>query len=125
MNCFLDSTGCEAHSEIQVCPNGWIDFSCKYPSTENTTHRSVSVVIPNQKETLQSRRNDAWEIFRERFFLYHDTKTKSLRMIIKQLERDDFGGYECKFDPGPSSTFNKVELELKPGKKCLNTNNSV
>ncbi|XP_038551891.1 polymeric immunoglobulin receptor-like [Micropterus salmoides] len=102
-------TGCEASSEaskVKGCRKGWVEFTCKYPTTE--TYKHINVVIP-KKTTIKSTKKDVWEKNR-RISLYHDTKSKTLRVAIKQIQQEDSGTYTCKFN---DNEIKKLELEVE------------
>ncbi|XP_038551880.1 uncharacterized protein LOC119885739 [Micropterus salmoides] len=90
-------------SKLKGCQEGWVEFSCNCPNNE-----SISVVTP-KNTTLQTTKKDEWEN-KDRVSLYHDTKKNNLRVVIKQLEPEDFGNYTCKFTQN-SSSDHKVKLE--------------
>ncbi|XP_038551879.1 polymeric immunoglobulin receptor-like [Micropterus salmoides] len=94
-------------SEVIRCREGWVEFTCKYPKQ----HESISVVTP-KNTTIQTTKKDVWEN-KGRVSLYHDTNNKNLRVVIKQLEPEDFGNYTCKFTRRDSSSDHKVKLEVE------------
>ncbi|XP_067359720.1 polymeric immunoglobulin receptor-like isoform X2 [Channa argus] len=101
--------GSEAPSKMKGCLNGWIEFICGYNNTSITKYHMIDVVTP--KETLQSTQRDEWEN-KGRWFLYHDTTNQHLRVIFKQLQREDFGKQQCKFHTDSVSAPEITELEL-------------
>ncbi|XP_039654355.1 uncharacterized protein LOC120557797 isoform X2 [Perca fluviatilis] len=103
-------TGWEASSEVKGCTDGWVEFTCKYP--KNNTYSSVDVVKDNQTiiETTQKNVRQT----KGRFSVYNDGKNKSLRVVIKPLQQEDSGEYECKFDQ-ESDPANEVDLRVDDG----------
>ncbi|KAK2861583.1 hypothetical protein Q5P01_001116 [Channa striata] len=97
--------GCD--DDILVCEDGWVEFTCVYPGGQKN-YQKIDVVRDEQTIT-QSTEKNKWE-HKGRFSLYHNTTGKYLRVVIKQLKREDFGDYRCKFDPGGKKT-NEVDLE--------------
>ncbi|XP_038551893.1 polymeric immunoglobulin receptor-like isoform X2 [Micropterus salmoides] len=97
-------------SEVKRCQEGWVEFTCKYPK-QHETYQSISVVTP-KNTTIQTTKKDVWEN-KGRVSLYHDTNNKNLRVVIKQLEPEDFGDYTCKFTRRDSSSDHKVKLEVE------------
>ncbi|XP_038548495.1 polymeric immunoglobulin receptor-like [Micropterus salmoides] len=102
------TTGCEALSEVKGCASGWVEFTCKYPKP-NVKYQSIYVVSP--KEIIRSSEKDVWEN-KGRVSLYHDPKNTNLRVAIKQLEREDFGDYQCKFHQRSDSSQDTEEVKL-------------
>ncbi|XP_047437932.1 cell wall protein DAN4-like [Mugil cephalus] len=103
--------GCDDSSELKACGGGWVKFTCKYPKG-NKTYKDAELVTPKGRRTIGIHQTDVWK--RDgRFFLYHDTKQKNLRVVIKHIERVDFGEYKCKFYQRPTSSpeVTKVEVE--------------
>ena len=94
---------------MKGCEDGWVEFTCKYP-TANQNYKNIKVDGPRGE--TQSTKKDEWEK-KGGFSLYHDTKNKTLRVVIKQLQQGDFGKYKCLFDQDSHE-----ELELVNGKKC-------
>ncbi|XP_038551882.1 CMRF35-like molecule 1 isoform X3 [Micropterus salmoides] len=103
-------TGCEASSDeskVKGCRKGWVEFTCKYPKTTET-YKHINVVIP-KNTTIKSTKKDVWE--NNTVSLYHDTKSKTLRVAIKQIQQEDSGTYTCKFN----NEIKKLELEVETG----------
>ncbi|XP_038551884.1 uncharacterized protein LOC119885741 isoform X4 [Micropterus salmoides] len=101
-------TGCEASSDeskVKGCRKGWVEFTCKYPKTTET-YKHINVVIP-KNTTIKSTKKDVWE--NNTVSLYHDTKSKTLRVAIKQIQQEDSGTYTCKFN----NEIKKLELEVE------------
>ncbi|XP_067362133.1 uncharacterized protein [Channa argus] len=106
---FLLMEGSEAPSKMKGCLNGWIEFICGYNNTSITKYHMIDVVTP--KETLRSTQRDEWEN-KGKWFLYHDTTNQHLRVIFKQLQREDFGKQQCQFHRDSVSAPEITELEL-------------
>ncbi|XP_067442353.1 polymeric immunoglobulin receptor-like isoform X1 [Thunnus thynnus] len=104
------TVGCEVSSEVKGCEGGWVELTCKYPR-EDQEYQKIEVINPRGKN-IRTTEKDVWEE-KGRFSLYHDTRNKNLRMAIKQLERDDSGKYQCKFDHFSFYGPGEQELELK------------
>ncbi|XP_045897172.1 polymeric immunoglobulin receptor-like, partial [Micropterus dolomieu] len=98
-------TGCEARTVVRGCPQGWVEFTWKYPKP-NGKHQSIDVVTP--KETIRSTQKDVWA----KKFLYYDPKKKNLRVVINELQQEDFGKYKCKVYQRHDSSHNTWEVEL-------------
>ncbi|CAK6974478.1 Stabilin-1%2C partial [Scomber scombrus] len=98
------TVGCEATSQVEGCEDGWVEFTCEYP-TANQNYENIKVNGPRGK--IQSTKKDEWEK-KDGFSLYHDTKNKTLRVAIKQLQQNDSGEYQCEFKQDSHE-----ELELK------------
>ncbi|KAK2861584.1 hypothetical protein Q5P01_001117 [Channa striata] len=109
---FSVMAGCE--TDILACEDGWVEFTCVYPEKQKN-YQKIDVVRDRQTIT-QSTEKNKWE-HKGRFSLYHNTTGKYLRVVIKQLKREDFGNYRCKFDPGGKTT-ERVELK-KGNNRCL------
>ncbi|XP_039654357.1 polymeric immunoglobulin receptor-like [Perca fluviatilis] len=103
-------TGWEASSEVKGCTDGWVEFTCKYP--KNNTYSSVDVVKDNQTIIGTTQKNVSQT--KGRFSVYNDGKNKSLRVVIKPLQQEDSGEYECKFDQ-ESDPANEVDLRVDDG----------
>ncbi|KAK2861587.1 hypothetical protein Q5P01_001120 [Channa striata] len=112
------TAGSEASSEMKGCVDGWIDFTCGYSNTQITKHHVIDVVTP--KETVRSSQTDEWEK-KGRVFLFHDTRNKNLRVIIKPLEKEDFGKHKCVFHTDTVSAANTTEMELDLDDDCNHT----
>ncbi|KAI3369839.1 hypothetical protein L3Q82_024421, partial [Scortum barcoo] len=98
----------QARPKAKGCREGWVEFTCKYPTTDKK-YQDIDLVLPKGKETLQSSKKDVWEKKSSRVSLYHDTTNKHLRVAIKQLGQEDFGKYTCEFY---QRSPEKVELEV-------------
>ncbi|KAI3369579.1 hypothetical protein L3Q82_024392 [Scortum barcoo] len=99
----------QARPKAKGCREGWVEFTCKYPTTDKK-YQDIDLVLPKGKETLQSSKKDVWEKKSSRVSLYHDTTNKHLRVAIKQLGQEDFGKYTCEFY---QRSPEKVELEVE------------
>lgn len=98
---------------MRGCREGWIEFPCKYPNP-NETYKHIAVGRPGGRD-IQSTQADVWET-KDSVSLYHDTKSKQLRVAIKQCECIDSGEYECQFEGSQSS--DEQEVKVRVGKKC-------
>ncbi|KAI4800225.1 hypothetical protein KUCAC02_013406 [Chaenocephalus aceratus] len=96
-------TGCEASPELKGCDGGWVNFTWKYTET-NGKHIDV---FKSKVVIIKSTQKDTWEN-KERLSVYHDTKNKSLRLGIKQLQRSDAGEYRWQTKP-----HQNAEVKLK------------
>ena len=110
---FVWSTVCVATSEVNGCEDGWVEFTCKYPEA-NQNYKNIKVEGPRRK--AQSSKKNEWEK-KGRFSLYHDRKNKILRVVMKQLQQDDFGNYQCEFKQDSSEELD-LGLYLVKGKIC-------
>ncbi|XP_044039615.1 uncharacterized protein LOC122870041 isoform X2 [Siniperca chuatsi] len=98
-------------SEVKGCPKGWVEFTWKYPKT-NRNYQSIDIQCAIPKETtIQSTQKNVWEN-KGSVSLYHDTKNKNLRVVIKQLKPEDSGKYKCN-KHGRSQKTDEVELEVE------------
>ncbi|XP_034726464.1 uncharacterized protein LOC117944050 [Etheostoma cragini] len=103
-------TGGGASSDVKGCRDGWVDFICKYPN--NKICQRVDVVKEGSQPIIQSTLKNMWET-KGRFSVYHDVKNRNLRVVIRQLQQEDFGEYECKCDHKPGS--DDVDLKVDDG----------
>ncbi|XP_026162472.1 polymeric immunoglobulin receptor-like [Mastacembelus armatus] len=103
--------GCEASSEVKGCKGGWVEFSCKYPKEGNIEDQSTEVDRPNKPKIVSSVKN-MWEN-KDNISLFHDTKNKRLRVVIRELRDEDFGKYKCKFFQRQGSKHDTKEQEIK------------
>nr|XP_020517007.1 polymeric immunoglobulin receptor-like [Labrus bergylta] len=110
-------TGCEATSEdssedssedidMMGCSGGWVDFTCRYPDV-NTSYEAVYVKCGDET-VIESNLTASWKS-QNRFHLYHDRTNKNLRVIIRQLQSNDFKKWKCGFDQHDSDQ----EVDLK------------
>ncbi|KAK2861586.1 hypothetical protein Q5P01_001119 [Channa striata] len=111
------TAGSEASSEMKGCVDGWIDFTCGYSNTQITKYHVIDVVTP--RETLRSSKTDEWET-KGRVFLFHDTRNKNLRVIIKPLEQEDFGKHKYD-DCNPTQSTQTVHTTTKTTMTCGDT----
>ncbi|XP_069387890.1 polymeric immunoglobulin receptor-like isoform X2 [Paralichthys olivaceus] len=95
-------TGCEAEREIEACVGGWFEFTCKYSIQNGPTIEAL-------KKKLKSTVVDKWEE-NKNIFMYHNKSGKLLRVIVKNLKKDDSGDYKCK---NPKGSKTNLELEVK------------
>ena len=93
---------------MKGCKDGWVEFTCKYPNT-NETYTSINVDNPGRK-SIRSTRKDVWE--KDRVSLYHDTKNKNLKVTIRQITNQDSGKYSCIFYPGSKVSSDSMELAV-------------
>ncbi|XP_027135041.1 uncharacterized protein LOC113745848 isoform X1 [Larimichthys crocea] len=93
-------TGCEAVSNVKGCRDGWVEFTCNY-------QRSGFTLTKPGYTFMQSSKNNEWETT-DSVSLYHDTKNKKVRVLIKKLKQEHFAEYQCKKQ---GSNFNTVKLE--------------
>ncbi|XP_067359729.1 polymeric immunoglobulin receptor-like isoform X3 [Channa argus] len=101
--------GCDNEHEVKGCRGGWVEFICVYPEGQRTYQQ---IYVVHDKQTTKSTVKDKWEN-EGRIFLYHNTTAKYLKVLIKQLQPEDFKEeYECKFNP-ESESSKKVELEYE------------
>ncbi|XP_026162474.1 polymeric immunoglobulin receptor-like isoform X2 [Mastacembelus armatus] len=103
-------TGCVASSEVRGCIGGWVEFSCTYPKERNTEYQSIEVERPKKPNIVSSEKN-VWEN-KDRISLFHDTKNKRLRVIIRELTDEDFGKYKCKFFQRQDSRSDTKKIKL-------------
>lgn len=108
---FFSFSGCE--SEVRACHHRWAEITCKYPETNNT-YQSTDVVLSNGTP-VETSKKDVWEE-NGRFFLYHDTKNKNLKVTIKHVKEQEFGEYRCRFFQ-KSNSPDIQEGKLETGKK--------
>ncbi|XP_060897593.1 uncharacterized protein LOC132977167 [Labrus mixtus] len=88
----LMTTGSQTSPEVKGCLVGWVDFTCPYPNI-NVGYQKINV-INKTKTVIKSSKKDEWEI-KDRVSMYHDTKNKKLRVIIKDLQDKDAGKWKC------------------------------
>ncbi|XP_067359734.1 CMRF35-like molecule 8 isoform X2 [Channa argus] len=98
--------GCD--NDVKGCRGGWVEFTCFYPEGQKT-YRQIDVV--NHTQTITTTVKNKLEN-QSRIFLYHNTTAKYLKVLIKQLQPEDFGEYRCIFNRDYMSS-KKVELEYK------------
>lgn len=89
------------------CRDGWVEFTCNYQSSGFTLTKLGQALI-------QSYKTDEWETTNSGS-LYHDTKNKKVRVIIKKLKQDDFAEYQCEEQGSASNT-----VKLDKGKRHFN-----
>ncbi|XP_055365242.1 uncharacterized protein LOC129604181 isoform X2 [Betta splendens] len=82
---FRFSAGSGASSELSVCANGWIEFSCSYPNASITRYQSVEVFIPSGRQTVRIPESDRWDRTGN-VLLYHNTTHRTLRVTVKELD---------------------------------------
>lgn len=87
----------------------WLEFTCKY--TKNDIQR-VKVERPNG-ETLILMGSD------DRLRLSHDRTNRSVRLLIRKLQKKDFGKYEFSFERASSDDEDEKVVEVKQGKRLL------
>ncbi|XP_068578311.1 uncharacterized protein [Cebidichthys violaceus] len=109
-------TGCE-DDDVKRCPDGWADFTCKYP--RNTPKNKNVDVVKGKKTVIQSTKMNEWENI-GRFSVFRDTNKKNLRVIIKELKREDSGEYKClqSQQARKKGSDEEEEVELKVDKNC-------
>ncbi|XP_067359731.1 CMRF35-like molecule 8 isoform X2 [Channa argus] len=101
--------GCDHEYEVNGCRGGWVEFICVYPEGQKT-YKQIDVV--HRIQTITTTVKDKWEN-KGRIFLYHNTTAKYLKVLIKQLQPEDFEeDYKCKFN-GQSESFKEVELKYE------------
>ncbi|XP_041817717.1 uncharacterized protein LOC121624125 isoform X6 [Chelmon rostratus] len=108
------TTGFEASSDVKGCKKGWVEFTCNFPMPGK--HENI-VVVPPKGAPIKSPQPGVWKTT-GRVSLFHDAKTKNLRVAIKQLKEEDFGEYECKSDDKSDSSDDgdqDVEVDEKDG----------
>lgn len=103
------------------CKGGWLEFTCKYPK-ENEKYSEIKLVH-SKKTLLSSTMKNMWEN-KGNFSLFHDTTTKEVQVVIRQLEHKGSEKYNCKFCSLHSSEEEdeqepEDEQEVKFGKKSL------
>lgn len=79
-------------------------------------HENI-VVVPPKGAPIKSPQPGVWKTT-GRVSLFHDAKTKNLRVAIKQLKEEDFGEYECKSDDKSDSSDDGDQDVEVDGKKC-------
>ncbi|CAK6974477.1 polymeric immunoglobulin receptor-like isoform X2 [Scomber scombrus] len=94
-----------------------LNSTSKYPRT-NQNFIDIDVDGPRGNNT-QSTKKDEWET-KDIFSLYDDTKNKTLRVAIEQLQKEDFGEYWCNFYPSDDPVSPEPEPDLKLGLKLVN-----
>lgn len=80
----------------------WLEFTCKY--TKNDI-QGVKVERPNG-ETLILMGSD-------------DRTNQSVRLLIRKLQKKDFGKYEFSFERASSDDEDEKVVEVKQGKRLL------
>ncbi|KAK2915547.1 hypothetical protein Q8A73_006141 [Channa argus] len=86
--------GCDDVYDVRGCGDGWVEFTCFYPEGQRT-YQQIDVV--NHIQTITTTVKNKWEN-KGRIFLYHNTTAKYLKVLIKQLQPEDFGEYRCIFN---------------------------
>ncbi|XP_037619841.1 polymeric immunoglobulin receptor-like [Sebastes umbrosus] len=103
-------TGCKDTFRVKGCRNGWVEFICEYPETDET-YTSVAVVKV-QRTLIESTKENVWES-NDRYSVYNDTNNENVRVAIRQLEDEDSGEYKCVFKPGSSEEEMERKVNLK------------
>lgn len=110
----LISTGSKAAEPLKGCRGGWLEFKCKYWNADDDDNR---VKLYHSKETLTSTQKNQWE-HKGRFSLFHDTRNKELKVVIRQLEQKDTGTYSCSCDSDETSSDEIHSMKVIAGKTC-------
>ncbi|KAA8593609.1 hypothetical protein FQN60_009725, partial [Etheostoma spectabile] len=92
--------------------DGWVDFICKYPKNDNCQGDVVNVFEESSQPIIQSTLKNMWQT-EGRFSVYRDGENRNLRVVIRQLQQEDSGDYECKCDHKTESE--DVYLEVDDG----------
>ncbi|XP_035858103.1 polymeric immunoglobulin receptor-like [Sander lucioperca] len=104
-------TGWEASSDVKGCTDGWVEFTCQHKTSQQ--YQRVDVVKGSQT-IIQSTQKNVWQT-KDRFSVYYDAANKNLRVIIKQLQQENFKKYTCKFIFGRKSESGEVDLKVDDG----------
>lgn len=100
---------------VKGCNGMWLEFTCKY--TKNDIQR-VKVERPNG-ETLFLMDGDEWKDSDDRLRLSRDRTNRSVRLLIRKLQKKDFGEYEFSFKRASSDDEDEKVVEVKQGKRLL------
>ncbi|XP_035487804.1 polymeric immunoglobulin receptor-like isoform X1 [Scophthalmus maximus] len=100
------ATGCEVGSEVTGCANRWAQFSWKYTKPD----KLKEIKIPSKSIKITC--NNA---IKGRCHCYHDTKSATVWLVIKELRQNDAGEYSCILDKGRTES---VKLELNEKTTC-------
>lgn len=100
MTSLVCSPGCEVGSEVTGCANRWAQFSWKYTKPD----KLKEIKIPSKSIKITC--NNA---IKGRCHCYHDTKSATVWLVIKELRQNDAGEYSCILDKGRTES---VKLEL-------------
>lgn len=101
---------------VSGCVDKLLEFTCKY--TKNDIH-TVKVERPNG-ETLDLMDDDEWKGSDDRLCLSRDRTNQSVRLLIRKLQKKDFGQYKFSFERDSSDDEDeKVVLVVKQGKRLL------
>ncbi|XP_034389434.1 uncharacterized protein LOC117731292 isoform X3 [Cyclopterus lumpus] len=101
-------------SEVKVCSDGWLTFTCKYPKIQGIIE-SFHLVNPRKTLKLNSE-VFSWER-RGRYSLFHDPQKKDLQVSIRPLHLEDFGTHRCQFYQ-KTRKVKEVKLEFVSDKSC-------
>ncbi|KAI9999444.1 hypothetical protein NQD34_018200 [Periophthalmus magnuspinnatus] len=85
--------------DVPGCSGGWVEFIWPYKGmyTEHTVSTPTHEICSNV--------DDQWEQVGP-YCLYHDTTGRYLKMMVRQIQKEDFGSYYCRFDETPAKLFN-------------------
>ncbi|KAK7915742.1 hypothetical protein WMY93_011503 [Mugilogobius chulae] len=96
---------------VSGCTGGWVEFTWTFNGNQEN-HRTVTT--PNQ--TITSTKRNQWENVTSRHSLYYDTtqtQSKSLKMMLRDIQQDDFGDYRLGSHGDADFDLNKTEKERR------------
>ena len=107
---------------MKGCRGGWVHLTRGYPKKDQI-YTSINVDWDNDEDKhgnrkiIETNKKNVW-ISEGRFSVYHDDKSKDLRVGIKDIQQEDFEEYKLKFRTDNNRSNKDKEVELKLGKKC-------